>query len=110
MVQKRDQDRDDRTPGTGAAAVTQTPDVFGRADVFAKPQAPAPAPLQRPAAAQAFDPAAIMASVGETAYEWSIDSDVLAWGSNATEVLTVASLAMKEDTPLRSLERTCATR
>jgi hypothetical protein len=35
-----------------------------------------------------------MASVGEAAYEWSIDSDVLAWGGNATEVLTVGSLAM----------------
>ena len=34
-----------------------------------------------------------MASIGETPYEWSIDSDVLAWGANATEVLTVGGLA-----------------
>ena len=82
-------------PGHSAAAPAQAPDVFGRADVFARPQAPEPArePLQLPAAAQAFDPAAIMASVGETPYEWSIDSDVLAWGGNVTEVLAVGSLA-----------------
>jgi diguanylate cyclase (GGDEF)-like protein len=94
VVQKRDQDRDDRTPGQSAAPAAQAPDVFGRADVFARPQPPAPEPLQLPAVAQTFDPAAIMASVGEAAYEWSIDSDVLAWGGNATEVLTVGSLAM----------------
>ena len=29
-----------------------------------------------------FDPAAIMASIGETPYEWSIESDVLAWGAD----------------------------
>ena len=34
-----------------------------------------------------------MASIGETPYEWSIDSDVLAWDGNATEVLAVGSLA-----------------
>ena len=34
-----------------------------------------------------------MASIGETPYEWSIDSDVLAWGANATDVLMVGSLA-----------------
>ena len=49
--------------------------------------------MRAPAAEPAFDPAAIMASIGETPYEWSIDSDVLAWGPNATEVLMVGSLA-----------------
>ena len=41
----------------------------------------------------AFDPAAIMASIGEAPYEWTIDSDVLAWGPNATGVLLVGGLA-----------------
>ena len=35
-----------------------------------------------------------MASIGEAPYEWSIDSDVLAWGANATEVLSVGGLAV----------------
>ena len=34
-----------------------------------------------------------MASIGETPYEWSIDTDVLVWGPNATELLMVRSLA-----------------
>ena len=41
----------------------------------------------------AFDPAAIMASIGEAPYEWSIDTDMLTWGANAAEVLKVGSLA-----------------
>ena len=49
--------------------------------------------MRGPAMEPAFDPAAIMASIGETPYEWSIESDVLAWGSNATEVLMVGGLA-----------------
>ena len=72
-------------------------DVFARPDVFAKPEAPVLASTRGPVRCrledQAFDPAAIMASIGETPYEWSIDSDVLAWGPNATEVLTVGGLA-----------------
>ena len=91
------QDRDDRTPGNRVTASAQAPDVFARPDVFAKPQVPvlepARQPARMPAVEQAFDPAAIMASIGETPYEWSIDSDVLAWGPNATEVLMVGSLA-----------------
>ena len=71
--------------------------MFVRPDVFAEPQvpvlAPARQPVRMPVAGQAFDPAAIMASIGETPYQWSIDSDVLAWGPNATEVLKVGSLA-----------------
>ena len=97
------QDRDDRAPGyrpaaTRAADVFASPaDVFAGPDVFAKPEVPALAstrgPVRAPLEAQAFDPAAIMASIGETPYEWSIDSDVLAWGPNATEVLSVGGLA-----------------
>nr|WP_068032469.1 bifunctional diguanylate cyclase/phosphodiesterase [Rhodoplanes sp. Z2-YC6860] len=34
-----------------------------------------------------------MASIGEAPYEWTIESDVLAWGANATDVLNVGSLA-----------------
>ena len=91
------QDRDDRTPGNRGTAAAKAPDVFARPDVFAPPLAPAlessRQALRGPAVEQAFDPAAIMASIGETPYEWSIDSDVLAWGANATEVLKLGSLA-----------------
>jgi diguanylate cyclase (GGDEF)-like protein len=68
------------------------PDVFARPDVFAPPQ-PAASERAPRRADPAFDPAAIMASVGDAPYEWAIDSDLLAWGPNATEVLMVASLA-----------------
>ena len=71
-------------------------DVFGRADVFAAPE-PAREPAREPRRgstdAPAFDPAAIMASIGEASYEWAIDSDVLTWGPNASNVLMVGSLA-----------------
>jgi hypothetical protein len=83
-------DRDDSAPSP-ISAVSREPDVFARADVFAAPSEPAPIRIVLPE--QAFDPAAIMASVGETPYEWSIASDVLAWGRNATGVLMVGSLA-----------------
>jgi len=76
------QDSDDRVPGHRVAAA----DVF--ADVFAKPQTQAPE-SERAAVVSGPDPAVIMASVGETAYEWSIDSDVLTWGRNAADVLMV---------------------
>ena len=86
------QDRNDQAPGNRPAAA----DVFARPDVFAKPQ-----PQSQPVFAtkrdesddQPLDPARIMASVGEVPYEWMIDSDVLAWGRNATDVLMVGSLA-----------------
>ncbi|MEA2925026.1 MAG: hypothetical protein QOD25_2148 [Alphaproteobacteria bacterium] len=87
------QDRDDRTPGNRAAASARAPDVFAQPEVFAKPQVPVLESGGQPALEPAFDPAAIMASIGETPYEWSIDSDVLAWGPNATQVLMVDSLA-----------------
>jgi len=86
------QDRNDQAPGNRQAAA----DVFARPDVFAKPQ-----PQSQPVFAtkrdesddQPLDPARIMASVGEVPYEWMIDSDVLAWGRNATDVLMVGNLA-----------------
>jgi len=71
--------------------------VFARPDVFAKPQVPVLATARNSrsgsAGELAFDPAAIMASIGETPYEWLIDSDVLSWGANATRTLMVGSLA-----------------
>jgi len=86
------QDRDDHASGNRPA----TADVFARPDVFAKP-APSPDPVFEPAPGRhdqpAFDPARIMASIGEVPYEWSIGSDVLAWGRNAAEVLMVGGLA-----------------
>jgi hypothetical protein len=91
------QDRDDRTAGNRATPSARAPDVFSRPDVFARPQAPvleaAGQPADVPGAEPVFDPAAIMASIGETPYEWSIGSDELAWGPNATQVLMVGSLA-----------------
>ncbi len=51
---------------------------------------PAVAPA-RPA--PALDTAKILASVGEVAYEWRIDSDVLLWGANAADVLLIRDIA-----------------
>jgi diguanylate cyclase (GGDEF)-like protein len=44
-------------------------------------------------AASPLDPAQIMASVGEVPYAWSIESDALVWGANATAVLKFADPA-----------------
>jgi diguanylate cyclase (GGDEF)-like protein len=44
---------------------------------------PGPTPSRPPDAAQ------ILASIGEVAYEWRIDSDALAWGANVTDVLLI---------------------
>jgi diguanylate cyclase (GGDEF)-like protein len=97
VIQNRDQDRDDHTPDSRPAVSAQAADVFARPDVFAKSQVPvletARDSLSGSAGELAFDPAAIMASIGETPYDWSIDSDVLAWGANATRMLMVGSLA-----------------
>jgi diguanylate cyclase (GGDEF)-like protein len=41
----------------------------------------------------ALDPAAILASVGEAAYAWTIASDALVWGDNVCEVLKIADPA-----------------
>jgi diguanylate cyclase (GGDEF)-like protein len=49
-------------------------------------------PSSGEAAAQ-LDAAQILASVGEVAYDWRIDTDVLLWGANAAEVLLIGDLA-----------------
>jgi diguanylate cyclase (GGDEF)-like protein len=76
--------------------------VFAPADVFSTPatpaaassSTPAPRPFERSVARDgAFDPSRIMASIGEAPYEWTIETDVLAWGANATDVLMVNSFA-----------------
>jgi diguanylate cyclase (GGDEF)-like protein len=41
----------------------------------------------------AFDAASIFAAVGEAAYDWRIDSDVLSWSGNAPAVLLVRDAA-----------------
>ena len=38
-------------------------------------------------------PPAILASVGEVPYDWHIDTDALAWGANAADVLLIRDLA-----------------
>jgi diguanylate cyclase (GGDEF)-like protein len=81
------QDRDARRPDYRSVAPSQD------ADVFATPAVRAPEPRSVVAPEPVFDPARIMASIGEAPYEWTIESDVLAWGANATDVLTVGSLA-----------------
>ncbi len=40
-----------------------------------------------------LDAAQILASVGEVAYDWRIDSDVLLWGDNAADVLLIPDVA-----------------
>jgi diguanylate cyclase (GGDEF)-like protein len=42
---------------------------------------------------QAIDAAEILDSVGEVAYDWHIDSDVLQWSANAAAVLLIADVA-----------------
>jgi diguanylate cyclase (GGDEF)-like protein len=96
-------DRDVRRPGYRPVAPSQDADVFAPADVFSTPaspaasnssSAPAPRQFERSVAREgAFDPARIMASIGEAPYEWTVETDVLAWGANATDVLMVGSLA-----------------
>ena len=85
------QDREDRPPVFRSAAPSRDADVFANADVFSSPAVRQPE--RGPARETAFDPARIMASIGEAPYEWTIESDVLAWGANATDVLKVGSLA-----------------
>jgi diguanylate cyclase (GGDEF)-like protein len=78
-------------------------------DVFAAPGAalpvlidsratPALAPSFTPAApvgyGAALDPAQILISVGEVAYQWEIGSDRLSLGANATEVLKIDPAAI----------------
>jgi len=42
-----------------------------------------------PASSATPDAAAILASIGDAAYDWRIDSDTLTWGANAAEVLLI---------------------
>src|SRR5215813_10806491 len=44
------------------------------------------------AAAQPGDPNRILASIGLVPYDWRIDTDAIAWGANALEVLQVYDL------------------
>jgi diguanylate cyclase (GGDEF)-like protein len=44
-------------------------------------------------AAAQLDAAQILTSVGEVAYDWRIDSDVLLWSANAAQVLLIGDLA-----------------
>ena len=44
------------------------------------------------AAAAQLDAAQILASVGEAAYDWHIDTDVLLWSANAADVLLIRDL------------------
>ena len=45
------------------------------------------------AAAAQLDAAQILTSVGEVAYDWRVDTDVLLWSANAAEVLLIGDLA-----------------
>ena len=47
-----------------------------------------------PARDAAFQSTDVFAAVGEAPYEWRIDTDALAWGDNAAEVLKVADLRL----------------
>ena len=67
----------------------QDPVSAGRSAPAATP-APAPA---GPASDSPLDTAQILASVGEVAYDWHIDSDGLAWGANAGDVLLIRDTA-----------------
>ena len=40
-----------------------------------------------------LDAAQILASVGEVAYDWRIDTDVLLWSGNAKDVLLICDMA-----------------
>jgi diguanylate cyclase (GGDEF)-like protein len=46
-----------------------------------------------PRPAPPLDTAKILTSVGEVAYEWRLDSDVLVWGANAADVLLIRDIA-----------------
>jgi diguanylate cyclase (GGDEF)-like protein len=86
------QDRDARAPGHRLPGAVQPADVFVGPDVFAPPN-PSNAGEPEASPASSLDPARIMASVGEVPYEWSIDSDQIVWGANASAVLMVCDPA-----------------
>src|SRR5262245_33220594 len=49
----------------------------------------AAAPEETGGGGRGVDPNEIFASVGEVVYEWRLDSDAIAWGSNAGDVLAI---------------------
>jgi diguanylate cyclase (GGDEF)-like protein len=53
----------------------------------------AKAGASEPAQPNALDAGQILASVGEVAYDWHIDTDVLLWSENAGDVLLIHDLA-----------------
>ena len=91
VIQNRD--RNERKPGGSNASSPQTADVFARPEGFGRRQVPTPESTRAPAVESVVDAATIMASIGEAPYLWSIDSDRLFWGTNATQVLMADSLA-----------------
>jgi len=102
-------DRAPINPGRPAArplSASAPADVFGapggesragesRADVFAtRPASAEPPMFAQPSAAPqrtggVLDPAAILASIGEVPYVWTVDDDTIAWGANVADVLKV---------------------
>jgi diguanylate cyclase (GGDEF)-like protein len=61
----------------------------GRPTKNGGPAADSTRDLARPAQSGAIDAGEILASVGEVAYDWNIDSDALLWSANAKDVLLV---------------------
>jgi diguanylate cyclase (GGDEF)-like protein len=57
-----------------------------------KPGGTALAHAGKPAETSALDTGRILASVGEAAYDWQIDTDVLLWSANVEQVLLVRDL------------------
>ena len=49
--------------------------------------------IMPPSPAAPLDASQILASVGEVAYEWHIDTDALQWSGNAAEVLLIRDIA-----------------
>jgi diguanylate cyclase (GGDEF)-like protein len=81
-------DRNPRRPN--AVPASGEANVFAPADVFARPAAPQATDRRTPTAGDAaLDPSAIMASIGEVPYTWTLSTDALVWGGNAAAVLGV---------------------
>jgi diguanylate cyclase (GGDEF)-like protein len=65
----------------------------GKSDSGKSDAAAAPADIASSAAASgALDPAQILCSVGEVAYDWRIDSDGLLWSKNVADVLLISDV------------------
>lgn len=52
-----------------------------------------PAAAPRPTPAKPLDTTEILASIGEVAYDWHIDSDALLWSTNVADVLLIRDAA-----------------